>query len=333
MKGLLSRTPGGPDSLAIGELPEPVAGPGEVVISVHAAGVNFPDALIIEDRYQYRPARPFAPGGELAGTIASVGSGVTGLAPGDRVMALSKAGAMVERIAVPAVQAFHVPADKGFDEAAALIFTYGTVLYALENRGQIEAGETLLVLGAAGGIGIAAIELGKALGARVVAAVSSPQKAEAAREAGADATVVYPAGALDKPGSKALADAFKEACGADGAHVVLDPVGGDYAEPALRAIAWEGRYLVVGFAAGIPRLPFNLPLLKSCDIRGIAWGAAAVRDPAMNGRLIARLTALWSAGRVRPRIAETFPLERGGEAIAALAERRAIGKLVVRIAP
>jgi NADPH2:quinone reductase len=329
MRALLSTAPGGPETLAIGELPDPVPAPGEVVIAVAAAGVNFPDTLIIEDLYQLRPPRPFAPGGEAAGTIVAVGEGVSGWKPGDRVMAMTRSGAMAERVAVSQDGLFALPERHGFVEGSALLFTYGTAVHALVDRGHLKAGQTLLVLGAAGGIGIASIEVGKALGARVIAAVSSEEKAEAARAAGADVALIYSHAPLDKAASKALADAFKQACGAGGADVVVDPVGGDYAEPALRAIAWEGRYLVLGFPAGIPAIPFNLPLLKSCDICGVFWGAFAEREPETNRAHIARLLAWWAEGRIGPRIAATYPLERGGEAIAALVARAVIGKVVV----
>lgn len=209
--------------------------------------------------------------------------------------------------------------------------TYGTSIHALWDRGRLKAGDTLLVLGAAGGVGLAAVELGKARGARVVGAVSSEEKAQAVREAGADDVVVYPRGPLDKDGSKALADAFKSAVGPNGANVIYDPVGGDYAEPALRAIAWEGRYLVVGFPAGIPRLPLNLTLLKSCDVCGVFWGAFAARDPKANAAHVAELFDLWDAGKISPKVSATYPLDRAGDAIAALGARSAIGKLVVTL--
>ncbi len=329
MRALLSKEPGGPDTLTIGDLADPIAGKGQVVIAVRACAVNYPDVLIIEDKYQFRPQRPFAPGGEVAGVIESLGEGVTGWAVGDRVIAVTGHGGMVEKLAVPAAALHLLPANRSFEEGAALLLTYATAIHALLDRGRLDAGQTLLVLGAAGGVGLATIELGKAFGARVVAAVSSEEKAAAARAAGADDVVVYPHAPLDKAGSKALADAFKAAVGRQGADVVFDPVGGDYAEPALRSVGWEGRYLVVGFPAGIPKLPLNLTLLKSCDVCGVFWGAFAMRDPAANAAHVATLFRLWDEGRIAPRVTGTFPLERGGEAIAALAGRRVIGKLVV----
>ncbi|MGT2514546.1 NADPH:quinone oxidoreductase family protein [Sphingomonas panni] len=329
MRALLSKEPGGPNTLTIGDLADPVAGKGQVVVAVRACAVNYPDVLIIEDKYQFRPQRPFAPGGEVAGVVESIGEGVTGWAVGDRVVAVTGHGGMVEKLAVPAAALHRLPANRSFEEGAALLLTYATAIHALLDRGRLDAGQTLLVLGAAGGVGLATIELGKAFGARVVAAVSSEEKAAAAREAGADDVVVYPHGPLDKVASKALAEAFKAAVGPKGADVVFDPVGGDYAEPALRTMAWEGRYLVVGFPAGIPKLPLNLTLLKSCDVCGVFWGAFAMRDPAANAAHVETLFRLWDEGRIAPRVTGTFPLERGGEAIAALAARKAIGKLVV----
>ncbi|HEX8387854.1 MAG TPA: zinc-binding dehydrogenase, partial [Sphingomonas sp.] len=226
---------------------------------------------------------------------------------------------------------FRLPEGRSFAEGASLVLTYGTTIHALLDRGKLKEGQTLLVLGAAGGVGLAAVELGKAFGARVVAAVSSEEKAQAAREAGADETLVYARAPFDKEQSKALADRFKAAVGPNGADVVYDPVGGDYAEPALRSIAWEGRYLVVGFPAGIPKLALNLTLLKSCDVCGVFWGAFAARDPEGNQAHIDHLFRLWEQGRIHPRVTETFPLERGGDAIAKMARREAIGKLVVEM--
>ena len=331
MKALLSREPGPPETLRLEEVPDPVAGPGELLVRIHACAINYPDVLIIEDKYQFRPARPFAPGGEVAGVVEAVGDGVSGWNVGDRLIAYHGHGGLAEKVAVPAAHAFPLPDAHSFVEGSTLLITYATVIHALWDRGRLKANETLLVLGAAGGIGLAAIELGKARGARVVAAVSSEDKAEAAREAGADLAIVYPTGPFDRDGQKALAEQFKAAVGPGGADVILDPVGGDYAEPALRSIAWEGRYLVVGFPAGIPRLPLNLTLLKSCDVCGVFWGAFAARDPKANADHVAELFRLWGEGKIGPRISATYPLERGGDAIAAMAARKAIGKLVVTL--
>ena len=331
MKALLSHEPGGPETLRLDEIPAPVAAPGELLVRVRACAINFPDVLIIEDKYQLKPQRPFAPGGEIAGEVLAMGEGISGWSIGARLIAALGFGGLAEQVIVPADRAIPLPAERSFEEGSALLMTYATAIHALVDRGKLKAGQTLLVLGAAGGVGIAAIEIGKALGARVVAAVSSEEKAEAAREAGADATLVYPAGPFDRDGQKALAGLFKEAVGPAGADVILDPVGGDYSEAALRAIAWEGRFLVVGFPAGIAKLPLNLTLLKSCDVCGVFWGAFAARDPRANAAHVEQLFRWWDEGRIAPRISATYPLERAGEAIAALRDRRAFGKLVVTL--
>jgi NADPH:quinone reductase-like Zn-dependent oxidoreductase len=332
MKALLSKAPGGPETLTLEDMPDPVAGKGQVVVAVKACSINFPDVLIIEDKYQFKPARPFAPGGEIAGVIESVGEGVEGWAVGDRVVAVTGHGGLVGKIAIEAMRLFRLPEGRSFEEGAALLLTYATTIHALVDRGHLKEGHTLLILGAAGGVGLAAIELGKAFGARVVAAVSSQAKAEAAKAAGADVTIVYPRAPFDKDQSKALAEQFKAAVGPAGADVIYDPVGGDYAEPALRSIAWEGRYLVVGFPAGIPKLPLNLTLLKSCDVCGVFWGAFAARDPKANQAHVDHLFRLWSEGKIAPSVTEVFALADGGKAIAKMAARDAIGKLVVKVA-
>ncbi|WP_029623994.1 NADPH:quinone oxidoreductase family protein [Sphingomonas sp. PAMC 26617] len=333
MRALLSKAPGGPETLTLDTLPDPVAAPGQVVVAVKACSINYPDVLIIEDKYQFKPPRPFAPGSEISGVVESVGDGVTDWKPGDRVIATTGSGGLVEKIALPATSLFALPEGRSFAEGASLLLTYGTTIHALLDRGHLAEGQCLLVLGAAGGVGLAAIELGKAFGARVVAAVSSEEKAQAARDAGADATIVYARAPFDKDQSKALAEQFKAAGGKSGYDVIYDPVGGDYAEPALRSIGWEGRYLVVGFPAGIPRLPLNLTLLKSCDVCGVFWGAFAARDPEANRAHIDRLFRLWAGGQISPRVTETFAFEDGGKAIAKMAARGAIGKLVVTVAP
>ncbi len=332
MKTLLSRAPGGPETLELADVPDPVAGPGQIVVAVRACAINYPDVLIIEDKYQFRPERPFAPGGEIAGVVEATGEGVSGWAPGDRLIAMVGHGGLAEKIVVDAGKAIPMPAGRSFEDASALILTYGTTIHALVDRARLKEGETLLVLGAAGGVGLAAIELGKAFGARVVAAVSSDEKAAAAKAAGADATMVYPRGPFDRDGTKALAQQFKEAVGPNGADVIYDPVGGDYAEAALRAIGWEGRFLVIGFPAGIPKLPLNLTLLKSCDVRGVFWGAFAARDPKANAAHIATLFRLWDEGKIAPKVSRSWPLAEGADAIAHMASRQAVGKLVVTIA-
>ena len=331
MKALLSKAVGGPETLELSDAPDPVAGPGQVVVAVRACAINYPDVLIIEDKYQFKPERPFAPGGEIAGIIDSIGAGVEGWAVGDRVIGMIGHGGLVEKVVVDPARMYRLPEGRSFAEGASLILTYGTTIHALLDRGHLKAGQSLLVLGAAGGVGLAAVELGKAFGARVVAAVSSDEKAAAARQAGADETIVYARAPFDKPQSKALADQFKAAGGKGGFDAIYDPVGGDYAEPAVRSIGWEGRYLVVGFPAGIPRLPLNLTLLKSCDVCGVFWGAFAARDPKANAAHMDHLFRLWEEGRIAPRVTETFPLARGGDAIAKMAARGAIGKLVVEI--
>lgn len=329
MKALLSEAPGGPETLRLAEVGDPAPGPGQLLVRVRACAINYPDVLIIEDKYQFRPPRPFAPGGEIAGEVEALGEGVTGWAAGDRVIAMLGHGGLAGKVLVAAAMALPLPEGRSFEEGSALILTYATTIHALLDRGKMKAGETLLVLGAAGGVGLAAVELGKAYGARVVAAVSSDEKAAAAKAAGADEILVYPRGPFDKEGAKALAQQFKDAVGPNGADLVYDPVGGDYTEAALRAIAWEGRLLVIGFPAGIPRLPLNLTLLKSCDVRGVFWGAFAARDPAANAAHVQTLFRLWEEGKIAPKVSRTWPLAEGGAAIAHMAARQAVGKLVV----
>ena len=331
MKALLSVEPGGPETLVLSDVADPVPGPGQVLIATRAASINFPDTLMIRDLYQFKPQRPFAPGGEVSGVVEAVGAGVTRVKPGDRIAALTMHGGLGEKVLAAQTKTFAIPDSASFETASALLFTYGTTIHALKDRAHIKAGDTLLVLGAAGGTGLSAVELGKAFGARVVAGVSSEEKAAVARAAGADDVVIYPHAPLDKDQSRSLANAFKKACGGEGANIIYDAVGGDYSEPALRATAWEGRFLVVGFPAGIARLPLNLPLLKSCDICGVFWGAFVEREPARFEAEVAELFALLEAGKIAPRIGTVLPLERGGDAIALLADRKAMGKVVVRI--
>lgn len=331
MRALLSRAPGGPETLSIDEAQEPVCGPGEVVVRVRACGVNYPDVLIIEDKYQFRPERPFSPGGEIAGDVESVGEGVTSVRPGDRIIGFPGWGGMAEKLKLSQTQCVRIPESMPYDVGAAFLMTYGTSWHALKDRAVLRAGETLLVLGAAGGVGLAAVELGRMAGARVIAAVSSQEKADLARAHGAHETLIYGAGPFDKEGLKALGDQFKSACGPAGADVVYDPVGGDYAEAALRAIAWEGRYLVVGFPAGIPKIPLNLPLLKGCAVVGVFWGAFAMRDPSRNAANTVELLEAWGRGDLKPVVSERYPLARGGDAIARLSSRQALGKIVVTV--
>jgi NADPH:quinone reductase-like Zn-dependent oxidoreductase len=331
MKALRSHAPGGPETLVLDDLPEPVAGPGQVVVAVKACSINFPDTLVIRDLYQFKPARPFAPGNEIAGVITALGEGVTGWQLGDRVIGMVSSGGLATAAVVEQSRLFALPDGVGFDTGAALLMTYGTNYHGLVDRGHITAGDVVLVLGAAGGVGLSAIELSKAFGARVIAAVSSEDKATLARQAGADDVVIYGRAPFDKAQSRHLAEAFKAACGPDGANIVYDVVGGDYSEPALRAIAWEGRFLVVGFPAGIARLPLNLTLLKSCDVCGVFWGAFTAREPARFKAEVADLFVMLQDGRIAPRISARYPLERGGDAIASLENRQAVGKVVVEI--
>jgi NADPH2:quinone reductase len=334
MKALLSKAVGGPETLELGELPSPTAGPHDVVVSVKAVGVNFPDVLMIKDMYQFKPPRPFAPGGEVAGVIKSVGAEVTAFKPGDRVLASTGAGGMAEEVLADArsSRVRKIPDAMPFDEAAAFLMTYGTSHYALKDRAALKAGETLLVLGAAGGVGISAVELGKAMGAKVIAAASTQEKVDFAKACGADEGIVYPANLDedDRAATKALSDAIKQA-GGGGVDVIYDGVGGAYAEPALRAMNWEGRFLVIGFPAGIPKIPLNLTLLKSCQIVGVFWGAFTAREPKRNDANVAELFDLYTKGKIKPRVSAHFPLERGAEAIAHLADRKAQGKVVVTV--
>jgi NADPH2:quinone reductase len=328
MKTLLSRAPGPAGTLELAEVPEPRPGPGEVRIAVAACALNYPDALIIEDRYQVRPPRPFAPGAEVAGVIDAVGEGVTALVVGDRVIGMPGLGGLAEKLVLAADRCVGIPQSTPFDEAAALLMTFGTAFYGLKRRGGLTGGERLLVLGAAGGVGLAAVEAGKVLGAEVIAAASSPDKAAAARQAGADRTLVYPRGPFDREGRRALSALIKDAC-PDGLDVVFDPVGGDYAEAALRSLRWGGRLLVVGFTAGIPQLPLNLVLLKSCQVVGVAWGAVAREQPGLFAEAAAEVVELHAQGRIRPRIIERLSLDQAPAAIARLAAREAVGKAVV----
>ncbi len=322
MKSVLCREFGPPSSLVVSEVEEPVPGSGEVLVRVEACGVNFPDTLMIQGKYQQKPDMPFAPGGEVCGTVAALGEGVTGPAVGTRVAALIPYGGFAEAVAVEAGRLVPVPEGVAPDAAAAVCAAYGTVLHALEDRGSLKAGETLLVLGAAGGVGMAAIQIGKLLGARVIAAASSAEKLEACRAAGADGLVDYTV--------EGWRDQVRKLTEGRGPDVVFDPVGGPYAEPALRSIGWRGRYLVVGFAAGeIPRIALNLALLKNCAIIGVFYGEFVRREPANNRAMLARLFGWVAEGRLVPALSHRFPLERAGEALELLIDRRAVGKLLL----
>ena len=322
MKAIVCKQHGPPETLVVDEVPEPAAGPGQVVIDVRACGVNFPDVLIIENKYQFKPPLPFSPGGEVSGVVRECGEGVTGLRPGDRVLGSCGIGGFSECVAVAESNAIPIPDSMDFDSAAAFLMTYGTSHYALADRGALAAGETLLVLGAAGGVGLAAVELGKAMGARVIAAASSPEKLDVCREHGADEGIDY--------ATEDFRKRVKELTEGRGVDVCYDPVGGDYAEPALRSMAWGGRFLVIGFAAGdIPRVPLNLALLKSCSIVGVFWGAFVGREPEQNARYIAELMSLYERGQLHPHISARYPFENVAEALRDLSERRVRGKVVL----
>ena len=329
MKAVLSKVVGGPETLVVDEIDEPTAGPGQVLLSVKACGVNYPDVLMIQDMYQFKPPRPFSPGGEVSGVVKALGEGVTNVKVGDRVLASTGSGGMAEVVALDASRLTPIADAMPFDEAAAFMMTYGTSWYALKDRGYLKPGQTLLVLGAAGGVGLAAVELGKAMGARVIAAASSQEKVDLAIKHGAESGVVYPTGPFDKEGTKALAQLFKDACGPAGWDVAYDAVGGDYAEATIRAAGWGGRFLVIGFPAGIPKVPLNLTLLKSCDIVGVFWGAAVARDPKAHQENVKQLMDMYAEGKIKPYVSETFSLEKAGDAIAHLANRKAMGKVVV----
>ena len=323
MRAILCRQPGGPDDLTLVDIPDPVPGPGEAVVKIEAAGLNFFDTLIIAGKYQTKPAFPFSPAAEFAGVVENTGSGVERVQAGDRVMGYVGYGCARERIAVKAESLVGIPDDLDFDRAAGLSITYGTTMHALKDRGKLQAGETLAVLGAAGGVGLAAVEIGKAMGARVIGCASSDEKCAFARQRGADETVNYT--------TTDLRDALKELTGGQGADVIYDPVGGDYAESALRATAWKGRYLVVGFAAGeIPRLPLNLVLLKGCDVVGVFWGAFTEREPAAQAANMAQIVDWCAEGKLSSHVHAIYPLADTAQALKDIAARRIMGKAILR---
>lgn len=329
MKAIISNKPGPPNSLIYGDLPEPQAGGGEVRIVVKAAALNFPDLLIIEDKYQVRPPRPFAPGFECAGVIDQVGPGVEGFAAGDRVMVNGYWGAWAQYRVSDVHDVVPIPDSMPFEDAAAMPLTYFTSHYGLTRQAKIQPGETLLVLGASGGIGTACVQLGKALGARVVAAVSSEAKAAAARANGADETVIYATGEGIDP--RALSAAFKAAVGEGGADVIADVLGGPYSEAALRAIAWDGRHLVIGFAAGMTAMPLNLVLLKGCQVMGVIWGPWSRRFPAESAADRRAVLDLYRRGLIKPDISGRYRLQDAPRALELLAERAVTGKLVLTV--
>ena len=322
MKAVVCKQYGPPESLVLEELPSPRPGPGEVVISVKAASVNFPDVLIIQNKYQFKPPLPFSPGSELAGVVKEAGAGVRDFRPGDRVMAFTTYGAFAEEVKTEATRLVPMPKGMDFATGAAFLLTYGTSDHALRDRAALQAGETLLVLGAAGGVGLAAIEIGKALGARVIACASSEDKLAVCRSHSADATIDYAAEDL-RERIKALSDGR-------GVDVVYDAVGGPYSEPAFRSLAWRGRHLVVGFAAGeIPKLPLNLALLKGASLVGVFWGDFTRREPRAFAQSLAQLGRWYAEGKVHPHVSQTLPLEQAAQAISLLASRQAKGKVVL----
>lgn len=329
MKAMLSKEPGGPETLVLEELATPEPSKNQIRIRVFAAGVNFPDTLIIRDLYQVKPDRPFAPGGEIAGEVEAIGEGVTGLAVGDRVLGMIGFGGFATQIIANADRVIKIPDNMPYDDAACFVLTYGTSHHALKDRAQIKAGETLLILGAAGGVGVAAIELAKAAGARVIAAVSSEEKAQFCRDLGADETLIYARDMSERATQKEFSNQIKELSGGKGIDVVYDAVGGDYAEPAVRSLAWKGRYLVVGFPAGIPKIPLNLTLLKGSQIMGVFWGAHTVQEPKNHIENLTDLFTLYGEGKIKPRISASYPLEQAGDALQLLQDRKVLGKVVV----
>ena len=325
MKAVLCKELGPPEKLVLEEVAPLKAGKGQVVVSVKAAGVNFPDTLIIQGRYQFKPEPPFSPGGEVAGVVKELGEGVSGAKPGDRVIATSTWGGFAQEMTVDAERIIPMPDAMDFVPASALVLTYGTSYHALVDRAQIAAGESLLVLGASGGVGLAAIQLGKALGARVIAAASSDEKLEVCKASGADELINY--------ASEDLRARVKALTAGRGVDVVYDPVGGAYSELALRDMAWNGRFLVVGFAAGeIPKVPLNLALLKGCSIVGVFWGAFTRNEPERNRRNNEQLMRLFLAGKIKPHIHATYPLERAAEALNEVLSKRVSGKVVLTTA-
>jgi NADPH:quinone reductase len=322
VKAVLCKAFGEPDSLVIEEVAPLKAGPGQVVISVKACGINFFDGLMVQGKYQTKPPFPFSPGAEVAGIIRDVGADVTDFRPGMRVLAFAGVGGYAEEVAVETWRVLPIPAAMDFKTAAGFIITYGTSYHGLKDRAQLKPGETLLVLGAAGGVGLTAVEIGKVMGARVIAAASSPEKLALCKERGADDLINY--------SSEDLRGRLKELTGGNGVDVVYDPVGGAFAEPAIRSMAWQGRYLVVGFAAGdIPKIPTNLLLLKSSALLGVFWGAAVQRDPAQNARNMAALMTWLDQGKLKPHISATYPLTRAVEALNTVMQRKVMGKVIL----
>lgn len=322
MRAVLCKELGLPEKLVVEEVPSPTAGKGQVVLSVKACGVNFPDTLIIQGKYQFKPELPFSPGGEVAGVVKEVGEGVTAVKPGDRVIASSTWGGFAEELVVEADRTIPMPEAMDFVPASAFVLTYGTSYHALKDRGQLQAGETLLVLGASGGVGISAIQIGKMMGARVIAAASTDQKLQVCKDNGADEVINY--------AEEDLRARVKELTSKKGVDVIYDPVGGPFSELALRDMAWKGRFLVVGFAAGeIPKVPLNLTLLKGCSIVGVFWGAFTRKEPENNLRNNEELLQFFVEGKVKPHIYATYPLEEAAQALNDVMYKRVSGKVVL----
>lgn len=323
MRAVVCKRFGGPEVLEVDQVADPETGPGQLLVEVEACAVTFPDLLMIQDRYQFKPGLPFVPGGEVAGVVRKVGAGVDGFAPGDRVLGSSiSVGGMAELACLRAGGAVLLRDGLDSTDAAGLLYGYGTAHHALKDRAQLKPGESLVVLGASGAVGLAAVEVGKVMGARVIAAASTDEKLELCRKHGAEETINY--------GREDLKTRMRELTGGEGADVVYDPVGGAYAEPAIRSTAWNGRYLVIGFAAGdIPRIPLNLPLLRGCSIVGVFWGSFAGREPERHQANVTELVDWWSEGKLEPHTSAVYPLERAADALKDLAERRALGKVVV----
>ena len=322
MKAVICKTLGGPETLVVEDIPALKAGPGQIVIDVKAAGVNFPDLLIMQGKYQFKAPLPFSPGAEASGIVKSLGEGVTGFKPGDAVIAHMIWGAFAQEAVIEAKNATRMPAGMDFNVAAGFTVTYATSYHGLKDRAKLKKGETLLVLGAAGGVGLAAVELGKLMGARVIAAASSAEKLATCKRFGADVLINYE--------TQDLREAIRAATDGKGVDVVYDPVGGKYSEPALRSLKWKGRHLVVGFAAGdIPKISLNLALLKGCSIVGVFWGGFSRNEPKKDVANIAQLAAWIVEGKLKPMVSTTYPLARAGDALADLAARRVQGKAVL----
>jgi NADPH2:quinone reductase len=321
MRAVLCKQWGPPESLTVEDVPDLSADAGQVVIDVKAASVNYPDLLIIQNQYQFKPPLPFTPGGEVAGIVREVGEGVRDVAPGDRVLATTGWGGFAEQVKTGVGGAVPIPDEMSFEDAASLLMAYGTSHYALKDRAAVQPGETLLVLGAAGGVGLSAVELGKTMGARVIAATSSDEKLAVCKEKGADELINY--------SREDLKERTKELTGGQGANVIYDPVGGDFAEAALRATAWEGRYLVIGFTAGIPRIPLNLVLLKGCQVVGVFWGSFTGREPGKNRANTEELLSWCVSGRIKPHISGRYRLEEVGQALNDMGARKVTGKVVL----